>query len=253
MIWPSTWIGSAAGFLIASIPGALLGGLLGQAIDRQLRLHSWSELFGGPALPPGTRLRFLLLGQLARCNGLMQAAHSQQLTEEMQRLTLSRQEQRSALRLFEHDRCAASLPGTLLRQVRDDRAEAQSLLLSCWRMAFATGLASHAERALILDWGRQLGWSDRQIENLTIGMSGIPLNAPAHPDSDFQAAINLLGVSTKSSPQAIRAAYRRLLSRHHPDKLEGSGANPEQLRIATETTRQLHAAYRLVRQRQGFD
>jgi DnaJ like chaperone protein len=42
------------------------------------------------------------------------------------------------------------------------------------------------------------------------------------------------------------------LSRHHPDKLTGSGAGPERVREATEKTGELHRAYELVRQRRGF-
>jgi DnaJ like chaperone protein len=252
MIWPSTWIGSLAGFAIASIPGALLGALLGQAIDRQLRLHSWREIFAGQPLPPGMQLRFLLLGQLARCNGQMQETHSQLLAEEMRRLQLNDAEQAHALAAFHRERTGAPLPDALLQALRDDRAEAQSLLLSCWRLAFASGMASQAERELILRWGQQLGWTQQQVENLTIGMGPRYLPVAAQPDSAYQAALDLLGVSAQSSPQEVRAAYRRLLSRHHPDKLEGHGASSDQLRAATETTRQLHAAFSLLRQRQGF-
>ena len=41
MLWPGTLIGAGAGFAIASIPGAMLGALLGQALDRRLHLQSW--------------------------------------------------------------------------------------------------------------------------------------------------------------------------------------------------------------------
>jgi len=44
MLWPGTLIGAGAGFAIASIPGAMLGALLGQALDRRLHLQSWGHL-----------------------------------------------------------------------------------------------------------------------------------------------------------------------------------------------------------------
>ena len=44
MLWPGTLIGAGAGYLIASIPGAMLGALLGQTLDRRLQLHSWAHL-----------------------------------------------------------------------------------------------------------------------------------------------------------------------------------------------------------------
>ena len=58
-------------------------------------------------------------------------------------------------------------------------------------------------------------------------------------------------MTADSDVQQIKKAYRRLLSRHHPDKMAGSGAAPEKVREATEATRELHNAYALIRQRRG--
>lgn len=72
MLWPGTLIGAGAGFAIASIPGALLGALLGQALDRRLQLHSWAQLrerLGGRPALRNDELLFVLLGRLAKSNG----------------------------------------------------------------------------------------------------------------------------------------------------------------------------------------
>ena len=44
MFWPITLLGLLIGWLLASIPGALLGGLLGQVLDRRVGLDYWASL-----------------------------------------------------------------------------------------------------------------------------------------------------------------------------------------------------------------
>ena len=44
MLWPVTVLGAVTGLALASIPGALLGGLLGQVLDRRMRLSNWAAL-----------------------------------------------------------------------------------------------------------------------------------------------------------------------------------------------------------------
>ena len=86
MWWPGTLIGAGAGFAIASIPGAMLGALLGQALDRRLQLHSWAQvrerLGGRPALR-NDELLFVLLGRLAKSDGRVMDGHIQQARQEM--------------------------------------------------------------------------------------------------------------------------------------------------------------------------
>ena len=92
MLWPGTLIGAGAGFFVASIPGALLGALLGQALDRRLQLRSWAqlrEMLGGRLALRNDELLFVLLGRLAKSNGRVMDGHIQQARREMQSLEMT--------------------------------------------------------------------------------------------------------------------------------------------------------------------
>lgn len=251
MLWPATLLGAFAGLALASIPGALLGGLLGQVLDRRLRLSSWAALrerLGGRAMPGDEELLFLLLGRLAKCDGRVLHVHIQQARAEMQRLGLDEEAQRRAIEAFARGKTGRdSLRAPLRRQAM--RGEA--LLRACWRMAWVDGRVSRTERELILLWGKWLNVPAATQDALSAAYA--PRQGPlASAGGSYQDALRLLGVAADSEPLQIKRAYRRLLSRHHPDKLTGSGAGPERVREATEKTGELHRAYELIRQRHGF-
>jgi DnaJ like chaperone protein len=252
VLWPATLLGAAAGLALASIPGVLLGGLLGQVLDRRLRLHGWDNLrerLGGRAAPADDDLLFLMLGRLAKCDGRVVQSHIQQARSEMQRLGLDAAGQRRAIDAFSRGKTGSdNLRGPLLRQ----RERADAMLRACWRMAWVDGRVSPREHELILLWGKWLGWDSARLDSLGEEYAPRRSQQPASTGGSYQEALRLLGVSEDAEPEQIKRAYRRLLSRHHPDKLAGSGASPERIRAATEITRQLHQAYALIRQRRGI-
>ena len=64
-----------------------------------------------------------------------------------------------------------------------------------------------------------------------------------HPMTQ-RGACRLLGVAATSTREQIKAAYRRMASRCHPDRLEGKTAEERQL--ATEEMAAINEAYRLL-------
>ena len=103
-------------------------------------------------------------------------------------------------------------------------------------------------RELILGWGQWLGWRRDAVLALEAPYVRRASRGVRSADAELEA-LRLLGVSSEATPAQIKHAYRRLLSRHHPDKLAGSGASAARLREATEITSELHRAYALLRQR----
>ncbi|MEX6501835.1 TerB family tellurite resistance protein [Pseudomonas zhanjiangensis] len=252
MLWPATLLGAVAGLAVASIPGALLGGLLGQVLDRRWRLHNWTvlrERLGGKPAQADEMLLFVLLGRLAKCDGHVQQVHIQQARSEMQRLGLDAAQQRRAIEAFARGKVGRD---SLRAPLRRQQAQAEALLRACWRMAWVDGRVSQPERELIVLWGKWLNVSAATQEALSSAYAPRPGGLAAAGGGSYREALRLLGVAADSEPMQIKRAYRRLLSRHHPDKIAGSGASAERVREATEKTRELHQAYGLIRERHGF-
>jgi len=254
MLWPATLLGAAAGLALASIPGGLLGGLLGQVLDRRLRLQSWAHLrerLGGSTGLGEDQLLFILLGRLAKCEGRVLESHIQQARSEMRQLGLDETAQRAAIDAFARGKTERDGLRAPLRRLRSHRDSAEALLRACWRMAWVDGRATPQERELIQLWGSWMGWRNAAVEALSREYE--PRKRPlVRTGGSYQEALRLLGVSADSEPATIKRAYRRLLSQNHPDKLAGSGANPALIREATEKTRELRSAYGLIRERRGF-
>jgi DnaJ like chaperone protein len=254
MLWPGTLIGAGAGFAIASIPGAMLGALLGQALDRRLHLQSWAHLrekLGGRAVLRNDELLFVLLGRLAKCDGRVSEGHIQQARQEMRSLEMNEFAQRRAIAAFNRGKSGNDRLRGYLRRLSAQPHAAEGVLRACWRMVWADGRAGSSERELIAQWGRWLGWTPHQVQALAADYE--PHRRPQVSGIvTYQEALRLLGVTATSEPAQIKRAYRRLLSRHHPDKIAGSGASASQVREATEKTRELHSAYTVIRQRRDF-
>lgn len=254
MLWPGTLIGAGAGFAIASIPGALLGALLGQALDRRMHLQSWAQLrerLGGRPALRNDELLFVLLGRLAKSNGRVVDGHIQQARQEMRALDMTEPAQRRAIAAFNRGKAGSDRMRGYLHVLKAQPHAAEGVLRACWRMVWADGKADDAERDLIDLWGKWLGWTPQQLQALAADYT--PERKPlVSRGATYQEALRLLGVTATTEPSAIKRAYRRLLSRHHPDKIAGSGASPAQVREATERTRDLHNAYALIRERRDF-
>ncbi|MCY1406261.1 Co-chaperone protein DjlA [compost metagenome] len=252
MLWPGTLIGVAAGWALASIPGAMLGGLLGQVLDRRLQLRSWSDLLEQMRSEPplaDEELLFVLLGRLAKSRGRVLDAHIQQARAEMLRLRLDEPAKLRAIEAFGRGKKGGERLDAGLHHLKEQRHAAEGLIQACWRMAWAAGAPGMAEKSLILLWGEALGLPRGTVLALAAGAESV--HQPSATNS-YPQALRVLGVTAASEPAEIKRAYRRLLNQHHPDKLSGSGANPSRIAAATEKTREIQAAYAVVRQRRGF-
>ncbi len=129
------------------------------------------------------------------------------------------------------------------------------LQLQCMAIA-ADGRVDPAEHAMLVRIAQRLGLGERevaQLEALLRAAGGGPSAPGAEPAGDRLAdAYAALGISPDASPADIKRAYRKLISQNHPDKLAARGL-PESMRaVAEERSRELNAAYDLIKNARGM-
>ena len=71
------------------------------------------------------------------------------------------------------------------------------------------------------------------------------------PQSSLKEAYRLLEVSASASDAEVKKAYRKMMSKHHPDRLMSKGVPPEMIRIATQKTQQVKEAYQQIKEARG--
>ena len=95
----------------------------------------------------------------------------------------------------------------------------------------------------------------RQVEAIVAGMSsrarhghrdGHRAGPRAPGRHELQGAYRALGVSESDSDAVVKRAYRRLISKHHPDKLVSKGLPEDMMRVATQRTAEIKASYDLI-------
>lgn len=252
MIWPMTLACGLVGLAVAHIPGALLGLLIGNIIDRNLAIKSWAELIEPLSTRKKTTLDaqqvlFMLLGYLAKSPGRVTPEHIQAARLEMQRLQIKGAAQKAAIAAFNHGKACQLIE--LRSGLRKHYAAAEAfeqLLLAGWRMALAPGLATVKQRRALQQCAEWLNYPAEYFARIEVQARGAGLG-PSLAVSELDAALQLLGVSRSASLAQVKYAYRRQVSRYHPDKLMGAGATPAQVQAATEKSRALHNAYAVAR------
>ncbi|MDP7660738.1 MAG: DnaJ domain-containing protein, partial [Gammaproteobacteria bacterium] len=57
-----------------------------------------------------------------------------------------------------------------------------------------------------------------------------------------------LGIESTATDKEVKTAYRRLMNQHHPDKLVAKGLPDSMLEVAKERTREIRAAYEVIKE-----
>jgi DnaJ like chaperone protein len=266
-MWWGKLIGGFFGALLAGPIGMALGVLIGHAFDRSLiSAVSFNQSSGGAhtqAQEIFFNATFLVMGYVAKSDGHVSKKEIRAAEIVMAKMGLSGDLKEKAIHLFREGK----QPSFNLDKTLND------LLLSChrnpillqmfveiqWQVAHADGALSAGKRQILQKICRQLGIgifnfsSFEDFFRTAQEQQSHYQRTPSHPSKhNLSAAYQLLGISETAQDAEVKKAYRLLMSKNHPDKLIAKGLPEEMVKLATEKTQNIRAAYDLICKTRGM-
>jgi DnaJ like chaperone protein len=251
-------IGALLGALFGGFSGLLIGAALGYAAGTLLQ----RSVIGGLRVVQSQLIdsTFAVMGALCKADNVVTRDEIDAVERIFTMLRLQEEQRRAAKDAFNRGKQPGfDLDGAVDRFARVSRRRAPllQLFLQLQVMAVAAdGRVHPAEHAMLVRVARRLGLQEHDVAQLEalLRAGGAGPSAPgAQPAADRLAdAYAALGVSPDATPAEIKRAYRKLISQNHPDKLAARGL-PESMRaVAEERSREINAAYDLIKDARGI-
>lgn len=257
MNWTGKVIGGAIGLLALGPVGAAIGVVLGHQFDEQAQRRQ-AEL-AGDGIAVGERFfrtAFEVMGHIAKADGRVSEREIESARAVMAELRLDAAQVQAAIAHFTAGKQSSfSLHAALdaLRQACAGRPDLLRIFVEIQMRAALAGndLAGPARR-LLQQVGAGLNLSTLEMAHMEAALRfrrGHFSRTATHAAraERLEAAYSVLGVTAAASEAELSKAYRRQLSRHHPDKLKANGLPESMLAHAKERTQQIIEAYELIR------
>lgn len=262
--------GKILGFLFGimlskTLLGAFVGLWLGHMFDRG-RKFDFNGLAGGKEDEVSRQAAFFyttfsVMGNVAKAKGQVTSHEIAFASAYMDKLGLTSQLRKQAQDAFREGKASGFPLKDRLIKFKRMMGNRQDLLLMFLeiqiQVAFSDGDLDKEERSVLHTIAKFLGYSARELDNL---LEMIIAGAEFHQQSgssgqqsnrqfsgqQLSNAYKVLGVDENTSMPAIKKAYKKLMSQHHPDKLIAKGLPPEMMETAKQKTQDIQGAYDLI-------
>jgi DnaJ like chaperone protein len=256
------------GLIIGHLPGAITGGIIGFIFDNlrhTQRKHAIPEAGGfvGPL--------FTLLGAVAKSDGRVSEAEIAVAERLMSRMNLDTELRKQAAASFNAGKQPEFDVTSTITELRNwvglRRDHAFPVLDVVIETVLSEGNPPPEKMAILRQLAFALRISDMELMAL-MAMKGYAWNAgggqrgysqgshggggyvPPQRSAQGPDPYAVLGIDRSVDDRAVKRAYRKLISEHHPDRL---GDLPEDMRKRAESrASEINAAYDRIKEQRGF-
>ena len=259
------WIGKAVGGVMGALVGGPVGAVIGIVLGHQFdgeglgrlpgageRLYEVSNVF--------FRTTFYVMGHLAKSDGRVTETEIQAARFVMQQLRLSGSEVQFAIECFTRGKEAGFPVERALAELREACRGRPDLVrffieIELRAALYGNGLQGPVRQRLT-EIAQTLGVSGLELAHMEalLRAYGRRADGGAAPASGERLvdAYQVLEVARDASNEEVTKAYRRQMSRNHPDKLKANGLPESMLEMAKEKTQQIQQAYETIKEARGM-
>ena len=267
MVWQGKALGALIGVFAAGPVGALFGTFIGHLFDVQAETAPGDDASAAdaPAASPAQiqeaffRATFQAMGHLAKADGRVSEDEIRAARAMMSEFRLGEPEVQLAIELFTQGKSRDLPLEPLLQELRRMCRRRPDLCRMFVQIQLQTALwgdgLNNAGREVLARMCAALGVSAYEVVQMEalLRMQQAARRPEPRPAVDRIAeAYEVLGVSRGASDAEVTKAYRRLMNQNHPDKLVAKGLPESMMKVAEEKTRQIRAAYELLRDARGM-
>jgi DnaJ like chaperone protein len=256
MSWNGIFFGALIGFLITrSAWGAVAGAIIGYMLDPRGAGRAARAQDGVAISSEFFRTTFEIMGYLAKSDGRVSEAEIDAARRLMQELNLNAADSSAAIACFRTGKAAGYDANLSIERLREACGLRYDLLRTFVDLQLRAALAGNGlsppVRRILLGIAERLGIAPQDFANMEASVRARRQSTQTK-SSDLAQCYAELEVEANISDQELVKAYRRQMSRHHPDKLVANGLPESMAQMAKEKTQRIQEAYEGIRAARGM-
>jgi DnaJ like chaperone protein len=268
MMWKGVFSGALVGLLITQRAwGAVIGAIIGLLFDQGAGVRAGPGAGrAGPSLSiPDEffRTTFELMGHVAKSDGRVTEAEIDAARRLMREMNLGEREISAAIACFRAGKAAAYDAELGVERLREACGQRYDLLRAFMELQLRAALAGNGlsppARAVLMRVAERLGMSGLEFAYMEASLrarqrtrSTSSAGSGRHGAGSLAECYAELEVDADITDQEVTKAYRRQMSRHHPDKLVANGLPESMAQMAKEKTQRIQEAYEGIRTARGM-